>query len=40
MMRYFLRWVMALGRGIRIAGPEDVVERMREEIRRLNDQYF
>ncbi len=36
----FLGWVMALGRGIRIAGPEDVVERMRDEIRRLNDQYF
>lgn len=36
----FLGWVMALGRGIRIVGPEDVVERMRYEILRLNDQYF
>lgn len=36
----FLGWVIALGRCIRIAGPEDVVERMREEIRRLHGQYF
>ena len=35
----FLGWVMALGDGIRIVGPESVVEQMRQEIRRLAGQY-
>lgn len=35
----FIGWVMALGKGIRITGPEVVVQRMRDEIQRLNEQY-
>ena len=35
----FFGWVMALGRGIRIAGPAPVVKRMREEAARLAQQY-
>ena len=35
----FLGWVMALGDGIRIVGPESVVARMKQEIRRLAEQY-
>ena len=35
----FLGWIMALGDGVRIVAPESVVERMREEIRRLVKQY-
>jgi predicted DNA-binding transcriptional regulator YafY len=38
--RQFFGWVMALGDGIRILEPESVVEQMREEIRRLNQQYL
>ncbi|MGX8705220.1 MAG: helix-turn-helix transcriptional regulator [bacterium] len=35
----FLGWIMSLGRDIRITGPEAVVQRMRDEIRRLSEQY-
>ena len=35
----FIGWIVALGRSIRIAGPDAVVERMRDEIRRLTEQY-
>ena len=35
----FLSWVMALGEGAKIVAPERVVERVREEIKRLADQY-
>ena len=37
--RQFLGWIMALGDGVRIVGPESVVEQMREEVRRLACQY-
>ena len=37
--RQFLGWVMALGDGIRIVGPEPVVEQMRAEVRRLAERY-
>ena len=37
--RQFLGWIMALGDGGRIVGPESVVEQMREEVRRLACQY-
>ena len=37
--RQFLGWVIALGSGIRITGPEPVVRQMREEIERLTQQY-
>ena len=36
----FFGWIMALGRGIRIAGPEPVLDKMKEEVRRLNEQYL
>ena len=36
----FFGWVMALGEGIRIVGPEPVVGRMKKEIQRLNRQYL
>ena len=35
----FLGWFVALGQGIRITGPDEVVERMRNEIHRLSEQY-
>ena len=35
----FLGWIFALGQGIRITGPDEVVERMRNEIHRLSEQY-
>ena len=37
--RQFLGWVFSLGDGIKIAGPDDVVEQMRIEIKRLTEQY-
>ena len=37
--RQFLGWIMALGDGVRIVGPESVVEQMREEVRRRACQY-
>ena len=35
----FFGWIMALGGGVRIAGPEPVVKRMKREIRRLSELY-
>ncbi len=35
----FLGWIFALGQGIRITGPDEVVERTRNEIHRLSEQY-
>ena len=37
--RHFLGWIFALGEGVRIIAPEDVVQQMREEARRLQEQY-
>lgn len=37
--RQFLAWVIALGEGAKIVGPESVVEQMRQEARRLVGQY-
>ncbi|MCD8340956.1 MAG: WYL domain-containing protein [Clostridiales bacterium] len=36
----FLGWVISLGSGVQVTAPEAVVERMREEVRRLNEQYL
>lgn len=36
----FLAWVISLGEGVKILGPDEVVERMREEIQRLANQYL
>jgi len=35
----FIGWIVALGRSIRIVAPDALVERMREEIHRLSEQY-
>ena len=35
----FFGWIMALGKGITITDPEPVVRKMREEVRRLSEQY-
>lgn len=37
--RQFLGWVIALGDGARIVGPESVVLKVKEEVRRLMGQY-
>ena len=36
----FLAWVIALGDGAKIVGPESVVSRMRKEIERLSRIYL
>ncbi len=35
----FLGWIMALGNGVKIIAPADVVERMGQEIKLLNEMY-
>lgn len=35
----FILWVMGLGSGARIVGPENVIELVRSEIRRMREQY-
>lgn len=35
----FLAWVIGLGKGARIVGPDEVIVKMREEIERLAQQY-
>lgn len=37
--RHFLGWIFALGAGVRITAPEDVVQHMRKEVQRLEEQY-
>ena len=37
--RQFLGWVFSLGEGIKIVGPDDVVEQMRSEVKRLIEHY-
>ena len=37
--RHFLAWIVALGDGVRITGPAELVERMREETGRLSAMY-
>jgi len=36
----FIHWVMALGNGAQIIGPESVVEEVKAEIARLQEQYL
>ena len=36
---HFLGWIFSLGKDIRITGPESLVEQMREEAKRLTEQY-
>ena len=36
----FFGWIMALGKGITITGPEPVVKKMRAEVARLQKQYL
>lgn len=35
----FIGWIVALGKGIKIAGPDEVVAYMKAEIQRLTEQY-
>lgn len=36
---HFIHWIMALGAGAQIIGPESLVEEIRAEIKRLAEQY-
>lgn len=36
----FLSWVMGLSDGVKIVGPVSVVEKMKEEVKKLNDMYL
>ena len=36
---HFLAWVIALGNGVRIVSPDDVVERMRRRVKELGNVY-
>ena len=38
--RHFLGWIIALGDGIRVTGPEKLVEEMKAEVRRLSSLYL
>lgn len=35
----FFGWIIGIGEGVRISGPPNVVDMMKEEIQRLNDTY-
>ena len=36
---HFLGWIISLGEGVKILGPDEVVDQMRNEIERLSKQY-
>lgn len=38
--RQFLGWIISLGDGIKIIGPDVVCEQMKKEIKRLQEQYY
>ena len=38
-MAAFLAWVIGLGEGVSLVGPESVVKKVKEEIDRLVKQY-
>lgn len=38
--RQFLGWIISLGEGVKIVGPNEVVEQVKEEIKRLTRQYI
>lgn len=38
--RHFLGWIIALGSGVKIIEPETVVDKMKEELKRLNEMYM
>lgn len=38
--RQFLGWILALGEGVRIVGPESVLHMIREEVERYSRQYL
>lgn len=38
--RHFLGWIIAVGEGLRITGPDHVVEQMKEMARRLSAEYL
>lgn len=35
----FISWVFSLGNGVKIVGPDDVVEKVKSEVERLGKQY-
>ena len=37
--KQFLGWIISLGEGVRIVGPDEVVDQMKEEVKRLVKQY-
>lgn len=37
--KHFIHWIMALGNGAKITGPENLVQEIQEEIGRLTQQY-
>ena len=36
----FLGWIISLGEGVKIVGPNEVIEQMKREIIRLAKQYY
>lgn len=38
--KHFLGWIIALGSGVKIVGPDAVVNKMKDELKRLNEMYL
>lgn len=36
----FISWIFSLGDGVKIVGPEDILEKVKTEVERLSKQYF
>ena len=36
----FISWIFSLGDGVKIVGPEDILEKVKTEVKRLSKQYF
>ena len=39
MSTQFIGWLVGLGKGVKVVAPDAVVEKMKEEIHRLIEQY-
>lgn len=39
MSQHFIGWIFALGESVKIVGPESVMKKVKEEVKRINGQY-
>ena len=36
---HFFGWLFSVGAGVKVIGPDDIVDQMKEEIKKLSEKY-